>query len=68
MGNYEHVVEDELVRGSLAKISHTISTILARSKEEEKEQSSQCLSTLMYRVVGHMIIVGPHTRGKVPNS
>jgi len=31
------------LRGSLAKISHTISTILARSKEEEKEQSSQCL-------------------------
>jgi hypothetical protein len=56
------------VRGSLAKISHAISTILARSKEEEKEQSSQGLSTLIYRFVGHMIIVGPHARGKVPNT
>ena len=51
----------------LSEDINTISTILARSKEEEKEQSSQCLSTLIYRFVGHTIIVGPHIRGKVPN-
>src|SRR5712664_2111486 len=37
-------------------------------QEEEKERSSWCLSTLMYRFVGHVVTVDPCTRGKVPNT
>ena len=41
---------------------------LNTEQEEEKERSSWCLSTLMYRFVGHVVTVDPCTRGKVPNT
>ena len=52
--------------GSLAKISHTISTILARSKKKRRSEAPGALARLC--IVGHVVTVDLCTRGKVPNN